>query len=66
MSSCTNEVRFSQSGRPMFYVTPELNAMVNRARDNYIAGLMQQTAAVLHIEVTAETFQMSSHGSEKT
>ena len=42
----TNEVRFSQSGRPMFYVAPELNAMVNRARDNYIAGLIQQTAAV--------------------
>ena len=42
----TNEVRFSQSGRPMFYVAPELNAMVNRARDNYIAALVQQTAAV--------------------
>ena len=42
----TNEVRISQSGRPMFYVAPELNAMVNRARDNYVAGLVQQTAAV--------------------
>ncbi len=30
----------------MFYVAPELNAMVNRARDNYIAGIIQQTATV--------------------
>ena len=43
----TNEVKFSQSGRPMFAVAPELNGMVNRARDNYIAGLLMQTRAVM-------------------
>ena len=42
----TNEVRFSATGRPMFYVAPELNALVNRARDNYVAGLIQQVAVV--------------------
>ena len=43
----TNEVKFSQSGRPMFTIAPQLNDMVNRARDNYIAGLMMQTRAVM-------------------
>lgn len=43
----TGEVKFSQSGRPMFTIAPHLNDMVNRARDNYIAGLMQQTASVM-------------------
>ena len=43
----TNEVRFSDTGRPMFTIAPELNGMVNRARDNYIAGLMMQTRAVM-------------------
>ena len=43
----TNEVRFSSSGRPMFFVAPHLNDLVNRARDNYVAGLMAQTAAVM-------------------
>ncbi len=42
----TNEVRFSASGRPMFYVAPELNTLVNRARDNYVSSLIQQTAVV--------------------
>ena len=42
----TNDVRFSASGRPMFYVAPELNALVNRARDNYISGLLQSAAVV--------------------
>ena len=43
----TNEVRFSDNGRPMFTLATELNGMVNRARDNYIAGLMMQTRAVM-------------------
>ena len=43
----TGEVRFSQSGRPMFSVAPALNGMVNRARDNYIAGLLMQTRVVM-------------------
>ena len=43
----TGEVKFSQSGRPMFSVTPNLNDMVNRARENYIAGLHQVTRAVM-------------------
>ncbi len=42
----TNDVKFSASGRPMFFVAPELNALVNRARDNYISGLMQSAAVV--------------------
>ena len=42
----TNDVRFSASGRPMFFVAPELNALVNRARDNYISGLLQSAAVV--------------------
>ena len=43
----TNEVKFSNTGRPMFTVAPHLNDLVNRARDNYVAGLMSQTAAVM-------------------
>ncbi len=43
----TNEVKFSNTGRPMFTVAPHLNDLVNRARDNYVAGLMAQTAAVM-------------------
>ena len=43
----TNEVRFSDNGRPMFTIATNLNVMVNRARDNYIAGLMMQTRAVM-------------------
>ena len=42
----TNDVRFSASGRPMFYVAPELNTLVNRARDNYVAGLLQSAGVV--------------------
>ena len=42
----TNDVRFSASGRPMFYVAPELNLLVNRARDNYVAGLLQSASVV--------------------
>ncbi len=42
----TNDVRFSTSGRPMFYVAPELNLLVNRARDNYVAGLLQSASVV--------------------
>ena len=42
----TNDVRFSASGRPMFFVAPELNDLVNRARDNYISGLLQSAAVV--------------------
>ncbi len=42
----TNDVKFSASGRPMFFVAPELNALVNRARDNYISGLLQSAAVV--------------------
>ena len=41
-----NDVKFSASGRPMFYVAPELNTLVNRARDNYISGLLQSAAVV--------------------
>ena len=37
----TNDPRFSSSGRPMFFVAPELNALVNRARGNYVSGLLQ-------------------------
>ncbi len=43
----TGEVKFSQSGRPMFSVAPNLNEMVNRARDNYIAVLARETRAVM-------------------
>lgn len=43
----TNEVKFSQSGRPMFTIAPQLNDLVNRARDNYIAGLMMETRVVM-------------------
>lgn len=43
----TNEVKFSQTGRPLFSVAPKLNDMVNRARDNYIASLLMQTRAVM-------------------
>ena len=43
----TNEVKFSESGRPMFTIATGLNDMVNRARDNYVAGLMMQTRAVM-------------------
>jgi hypothetical protein len=43
----TGEVKFSQSGRPMFTVTPNLNDMVNRARENYIARLLTETRAVM-------------------
>ena len=43
----TNEVRFSDTGRPMFTMATGLNDMVNRARDNYVAGLMMQTRAVM-------------------
>ena len=43
----TNEVKFSNTGRPMFTVAPHLNDMVNRARDNYVAGLLAQTRAVM-------------------
>jgi hypothetical protein len=43
----TNEVKFSRSGRPMFTVAPHLNDMVNRARDNYVAGLMEHTRMVM-------------------
>ena len=42
----TGEVKFSRSGRPMFSVAPQVNEMVNRARDNYIAGLLMQTRNV--------------------
>jgi hypothetical protein len=42
----TNEVRFSSSGRPMFFVAPHLNDLVNRARDNYVASLLEKTAIV--------------------
>jgi len=43
----TGEVRFSQSGRPMFSVAKSLNDMVNRARENYVSSLQAQTAAVM-------------------
>jgi hypothetical protein len=43
----TNEVKFSRSGRPLFTVAPHLNDMVNRARDNYVAGLMEHTRMVM-------------------
>ena len=43
----TNEVRFSDTGRPMFTMATGLHDMVNRARDNYVAGLMMQTRAVM-------------------
>ena len=43
----TGEVKFSQSGRPMFSIPTNLNDMVNRARENYIAGLHQVTSAVM-------------------
>jgi hypothetical protein len=43
----TNEVKFSRTGRPMFTVAAPLNDMVNRARDNYVAGLMEHTRMVM-------------------
>lgn len=43
----TGEVMFSKSGRPMFSIPTNLNDMVNRARDNYIAGLHQATRATM-------------------
>ncbi len=43
----TNEVKFSRTGRPLFTVAPHLNDMVNRARDNYVAGLMEHTRMVM-------------------
>ena len=43
----TNEVKFSRSGRPLFTVAPHLNDMVNRARDNYVAGLLEHTRMVM-------------------
>ena len=43
----TGEVKFSQSGRPMFSIPTNLNDMVNRARENYIAGLNQITQATV-------------------
>lgn len=43
----TGEVKFSQSGRPMFSVAPNLNGLVNRARENYVASLSQMTRAVM-------------------
>ena len=43
----TGEVRFSQSGRPLFSVAKPLNDMVNRARENYVADLLAKTAAIM-------------------
>ena len=43
----TGEVKFSQSGRPLFSIPGNLNDMVNRARDNYISGLQTVTQAVV-------------------
>ena len=43
----TGEVKFSKSGRPMFSIPTNLNDMVNRARENYMAGLAMATRAVV-------------------
>ena len=43
----TGEVKFSKSGRPMFSIPTNLNDMVNRARENYMAGLLMVTRAVV-------------------
>lgn len=43
----TGEVMFSKSGRPMFFLPPNLNDMVNRARENYIASLAARNAVVM-------------------
>ena len=43
----TGEVKFSSSGRPLFALPQNLTSMVNRARENYIAGLHQVTRATV-------------------
>jgi hypothetical protein len=41
------EVRFSTSGRPVMRVHPELNAQINLARENFVAGLQSFTGGVM-------------------
>lgn len=39
-------VRFSNSGRPVLKVAPELNAQIGVVRDNFVAGLQNYTGMV--------------------
>jgi len=41
------EVRFSQSGRPVMRVHPELNSQIGIVRENFVAGLQAYTGSVL-------------------
>mgnify|MGYP001577520399 CR=1 FL=1 len=43
----TGEVKFSNTGRPMFANAPNLDSMVVRVRENLVAGLHSQTRAVM-------------------
>ena len=54
----TNEVRFSDTGRPMFTLAPNLNGMVKRATDNYVAGLITDTRSVMDEAPTAYAAQV--------
>ncbi|MFQ6027698.1 MAG: hypothetical protein ACE5Q6_09420 [Dehalococcoidia bacterium] len=40
------DVRFTQSGRPVMRVHPELNAQIGIVRENFVAGLQAYTGAV--------------------
>jgi hypothetical protein len=40
------EVRFTQSGRPVMRVHPELNALVGVVRENFVAGLQSYVGSV--------------------
>lgn len=41
------DIRFSEAtGRPITKVAPELNTMVNRARENFVASLLNQADAI--------------------
>ena len=55
----TNEVKFSNTGRPMFSVAPHINDLVNRARENYVAGLTATTRAVMDERPEAYAAQVS-------
>jgi hypothetical protein len=43
----TGEVKFSSSGRPLFALRPNLNDMINRARENFVAGVHKVTRATI-------------------
>jgi hypothetical protein len=40
------EVRFTQSGRPVMRVHPELNSQIGIVRENFVAGLQSYTGSV--------------------